>query len=191
MIRVVDTVEFGKYVKFLLQVQNSIQSGRRNVFTVLMEEAGKLVCSDKVEIIRMNNKQKLYNDIIDLLQQNELGWSKDMVLSQGKPFVSRLVRIDVLWQLDGHHEKLAAQSRAIPEIFAQFHNYNDPESYKQKQPNLKRELVAAMSQTLFNILQQVSYILLVRIMGFTHCPMEMAIQTQMAGVEKSIEVIAE
>ena len=129
-IKVVDAIEFGKYFKFLLQVQNSMQSGRRNVFTVLMEEAGKLVCPDKIEIIRKNNKQKLYNYVIDLLQKNELGWSKDMVLSQGKPFVSQLV--DVLWQLDGHHEKLAAQSCAIPEIFAQFQNYNDPESYKRK-----------------------------------------------------------
>ena len=71
---------------------------------------------------------------------------------------------------------------SIPEIFAQ--NCNDTESYKRKRPNLKRELIAAISQTLFNIRQQVSYILLVGIMGFTHCPIEMAIQTQMARVEE-------
>ena len=56
---------------------------------MLMEEAGKLACPDKIEIIRKNNKQKLYNDIIDLLQQNKLEWSKDMVLSQDKLFVSQ------------------------------------------------------------------------------------------------------
>ena len=154
MIKVVDAVEFGKYFKFLLQVQCSMQSARKNAFTVLMEEAGKLVWPDKVEISRKNNKQKLYNDVIDLLQQNGLGWMKQNVLSEGRPFILQLV--DILWQLDGHHEKLAAQSCAVPDIFASFQNYNVPESYKRKRPNLKCEMVATMAQTLFNILQQVS-----------------------------------
>ena len=71
--KVVDAIEFGKYSKLLLQVQNSMEStSKRNAFIVLMEEAGKLVCLDKIEIIRKNNKLKLYNDIIDLLQKNKL-----------------------------------------------------------------------------------------------------------------------
>ena len=56
---------------------------------MLMEEAGKLACPDKIEIICKNDKQKFYNDVIDLLQKNKLEWSKDMVLSQDKPFVSQ------------------------------------------------------------------------------------------------------
>ena len=119
-----------------------------------MEEAGKIVWPDKIEILRKNNKQKLHNDLIDLLKQNGLGWTKQNVLSEGRPFILQLV--EILWQLDGHHEKLAAQSCAIPDIFASFQNYNVPENYKRKRPNLKGELVAIWAQTLFNILQQVS-----------------------------------
>ena len=34
-----------------------------------MEGAGKIVLPDKIEIVCKNNKQKLYNDFIDLLQK--------------------------------------------------------------------------------------------------------------------------
>jgi len=95
---------------------------RRNAFTLLMEEAGKHVCPEKVDIVCKYNKQKLFNDVIDFLLKNKLGWTKDSVLSQGKSFASQLE--DILWQLDGHHEKLAAQSCAIPEMFSRFQNYN-------------------------------------------------------------------
>jgi len=66
---------------------------------------------------------------------------KDSVLSQGKPFV-----FHILWQLDGHHEKLAAPSLK--------HSAGFRITIFQKtiSANLKRELVATMSQTLFNIL---------------------------------------
>jgi len=152
-VKVLDAVEFGKYFKFLLQASRERSSSSRDVFTVLMEGAVKLVCPDKIDIIRKNNKQKLHNDLIDSLQQKGLGWMKENVLSKGKPFVTQLV--DILWQLDGHHEKLAAQSCPIPDLFSTYQNYNVPENYKRKRPNLKRETVSTMAQTLFNILQQV------------------------------------
>ena len=38
---------------------------------------------------------------------------KENVLSE---FVAQLV--DILWQLDGHHERLAAQSCSIPDLFS-------------------------------------------------------------------------
>jgi len=50
---------------------------RKNVYTLLIEEAGKLVFPEKVDIVRKNNKQNLYNDVIDYLLKNELGWTKD------------------------------------------------------------------------------------------------------------------
>lgn len=62
---------------------------------------------------------------------------------------------DILWRLDGHHEKLAAKQCAVPSTFLQFQGYNIPKSYKQKQ----HENVTSMSQTLFDILQQVGCVL--------------------------------
>ena len=34
---------------------------------------------------------------------------------------------DVLWQIDGHHEKLAAQQCAVPSTFSQLMGFNVPE----------------------------------------------------------------
>ena len=95
---------------------------------------------EKYEIARKNNRQKLHNDVI---------WG-----GRGKMFCLREGHL--YWQLDGHHEKFTAQTCPIPEFFLKFQNYNLPESYKRKRPNLKRESVTFMSQQLFNILQQVS-----------------------------------
>ena len=113
-VKVLNAVEFGKYLKFLLQASRERSSSSRDVFTVLMEGAVKLVFPDKIDIIWKNNKQKLHNDLIDSLQQKGL--------SKGKPFVTQLVHI--LWQLDGHHEKLAAQSCPIPDLFSTYQNYS-------------------------------------------------------------------
>lgn len=86
--------------------------------------------------------------------------SKRSGLVEGECIVCWEAYCDTTWQysvgLDGHHYKLAAQQCAVPSIFVEFQQYNVPENYKQKWPNLKNENIAAMSQTLFDILQQVS-----------------------------------
>ena len=116
-----------------------------------MSEAGRLIWPEKYEIARKNNRQKIHSNLIGLLQEKNMGWTKQNVLSEGRPFVLQLT--DILWQLDGHHEKLSAQACPIP---SKFQKYNVPESYKRKRPNLERESVSFMSQQLFNVLQQVS-----------------------------------
>lgn len=154
-VKIQSAVEFGKYFKFVLRMttESGLCSTQTNAFTILMSEAGRLAWPEKYEIVRKNNRQKLYNDIVELLQEKNLGWTKQNVLSEGRPFVLQLA--DILWQMDGHHEKLAAQTCPIPEFFSKFQKYNVPENYKQRRPNLKRESVSFMSQQLFNILQQV------------------------------------
>lgn len=158
-VKVQNAVEFGKYFKFVLTVEcgttRSAQVTTKNAFTILMSEAGRLVWPEKYHIVRKNNRQQLYNDFIDQLQEKNLGWTNQNVLSEGKPFVLQLT--DILWQLDGHHDKLTEQTCPIPDFFSKFQKYNLPESYKRKRPNLKRELVSQMSQQLFNILQQVRF----------------------------------
>lgn len=153
MVKVVDAVEFGKYFKFLLQGQSQPQAVQRDAAAVLMKSAGQLMWPDQYNCSRKNNRHRLHNDLIDFLKKKNLGWYKENVLSSGKPFVAQLG--DILWQLDGHHPKLAAQQCAVPAYFDEFKGYNTPESYKQKRPNLKRDKIAMMSQKLFSILQQV------------------------------------
>ena len=46
--------------------------------------------------------------MIELLQEKNMRWTKQNVLSEGRPFVLQLT--DILWQLDGHHEKFTTQT---------------------------------------------------------------------------------
>ena len=64
----------------------------------------------------------MYNDLIELLQEKNMGWMKQNVLFEGRPFVFVLQLTDFFWQLDGHHEKLSAQACQIPEFFQSFKN---------------------------------------------------------------------
>ena len=57
---------------------------------------------------------------MELLQEKNMRWTKQNVLSEGIPFVLQLT--DILWQLDGHHEKLSTQACPIPEYFQSFKN---------------------------------------------------------------------
>lgn len=141
--------------KFVLQYScqspASAQSSS-DAFTVLMRAAGRLKWPDKYDVgACKNNRHKLHNDLIDFFQKKRVGVDKRKCAFCWKAFCNA-----VLWQLDGHHAKLAAQQCAVPSILSEFQGYNTPESYKQRRENLKHEKVAAMSQILFGILQQVS-----------------------------------
>ena len=127
--KIQNAVEFGKYFKFVLQMEQvTPQAPTKNAFVILVSEAGRLIWPEKYEIARKNNRQKLHNDLIELLQEKNMGWTKQNVLSEGRPFLLQLT--DILWQQDGHHEKLSAQACPIPEFFSKFQKYNVPESYK-------------------------------------------------------------
>ena len=152
-VKVQDAIEFGKFFKFVLDFTEPTSRAPKNALSLLMANASKPMWPEKYELSRKNNRQALHNAIIEWLQEKKLGWSKESLSSIGKPFVLQLG--DILWQLDGHHDKLGAQQCAVPHVLSIFVGYNEPESYKRKRPNLKREHVHSMSQTLFSILQQV------------------------------------
>ena len=68
--------------------------------------------------------------MIELLQEKNMGWTKQSVLSEGRegrPFVQQLT--DILWQLDGYHDKLATQTCPVPDFF-EVSKLQLPESYK-------------------------------------------------------------
>ena len=88
-IKLQDAVEFGKYLKFVLQRVPVPPTASKDPFAVLMKEAGRQMWPDKYDVTRKNNRQKLHNDVIECLREKELGWSKENVLSAGKPFVTQ------------------------------------------------------------------------------------------------------
>jgi hypothetical protein len=67
-----------------------------------MESSKKLKLPSKHSII--SKKDKLYNDLINVLEQLSLGWINVSHESIGNNFINRLT--DLLWYIDPHHEKL-------------------------------------------------------------------------------------
>ena len=57
----------------------------------------------------------LYNDLINLLKSESLGWYGEYYESIGSGFIKALTNF--LWYIDPHHEKLKCRSCVIPEIF--------------------------------------------------------------------------
>ena len=98
-----------------------------------MQNASQLPAEKPVR----TNKDRLYNDILKFLHDQNLKW-KENVISSGERFVNLLAQI--LWYIDGHHHLFDERSNTkLPQIFAQFQNYNKPELSKHRKrtlPNL-------------------------------------------------------
>ena len=75
-----------------------------------------------------NQKDKLFNDLIDLLEVKQLFYS--LAESSGHSLVKVLT--DLLWHIDGHHATFSDQSCAIPLVFANFIGYNVSERSKHR-----------------------------------------------------------
>ena len=93
-VKIQNAVEFGKYFKFVLQMEQvTPQTPTKNAYVVLMSEAGRLIWPEKYKIARKINRQKLHNNLIKLLQEKNMGWTKQNFLSKGRPFVLQLTDI--------------------------------------------------------------------------------------------------
>lgn len=123
-----------------------------NPFTVMMaaQRQSRFLPPPFPEV-KANKKIKLKNDILEWCKKNELGWSSDSIMSEGKSFVCNLA--DAMWELDGHRQKLMERGCTVPSMFDQFVNYNKPEQSRHRKrahSNLSKLKVEELSQTLFD-----------------------------------------
>ena len=77
-----------------------------------------------------NQKDKLFNAVVDLLEEQKLSYSPAEAESSGQNFVKMLT--DCLWHIDGHHDTLKKQSCPVPPIFGPFTGYNMPKRSKHR-----------------------------------------------------------
>ena len=102
--------------------------------------------------LKPNKKIALKKDLIKWCERNGLGWSHDEIDQQGKIFVSRVA--DVMWELDGHRGTLLNRGYAVPAMFDDFVNYNQPAKAKHRKRehgNLEKQKVVELSQMLFEL----------------------------------------
>ena len=102
------------------------------------------------------NKQKLWNDVIKFLEENNCKWKSAEVQSSGCSLVQALT--DALWIIDGQRHVFGRQGYPIPAIFDTFVNYNRPELHKHRKRergNMSSSVLKSLSAHLFTCLQGV------------------------------------
>ena len=148
---------FGSFVKFVVEMpetntdqDTSRMSVQPNAFSVMMAAQRSLEALDRSglpqPIQQRTQKDKLYNDLIELARELELKWRASSV---GAVFLKKLASI--LWYIDGHHDTIQVKSSKIPQIFDRFNGYNCPQASKHRKrtkENLKREELSAHALTL-------------------------------------------
>ena len=71
-----------------------------------------LPAAPSAESILRSRKQELKKDVIQWLEKNNLGWSRDAVDDVGANFIAALT--DCLWYIDRHHSSLESRSCHLP-----------------------------------------------------------------------------
>ena len=127
----------------------------RDAFALLMASQKQLSQAGLPACIPVRTKKdKLYNDFLGLLSEENMHFTTADVDSLGKIFVKTIV--ECLWYVDGHHEKLKRQSAPIPDYFGRFTGYNLPELSKHRKrqhTNLSSSILKSLSSSLFQNLQ--------------------------------------
>ena len=153
--------QFGAFVKFIVSSSNedpshSSQCSPRNAFQIMLASQQRISASTLPSRVvnPRNRKQKLRNDILELLEQNDLVFKRSEVACVGEQFVQRLT--ETLWYVDGHHEVFKSRGGEIPSVFSSFTGYNLPEASKHRKRqigNMSREVLQQHSRQLFLCLQ--------------------------------------
>ena len=151
----------GSFVKFVVEMAetNTDQDASRmfallNAFSVMMTAQRSLEALDRSGLPQLiqqrTQKDKLYNDLIELARELELKWRAPSV---GAVFLKKLASI--LWYADGHHDTIHEKSSKIPQVFDRFNGYNCPQASKHRKntkENLKREELSAHALTLQEVI---------------------------------------
>ena len=77
-----------------------------------------------------NRKQKLRNDILNLLEHNNLVFKRSKVSGIGEQLVQGLN--EMLWYVDGHHKVFKSRSGEISSVVGSFTGHNLPETSKHR-----------------------------------------------------------
>ena len=100
-------------------------------------------------------KEKLYNDVISLLEKYNLSWKgKGAADSKGVRLVKVLV--EFLWYLDGRYLIFEKQGYNMPKVFTNFIGYNIPEASKHRKRVLENMAINVLhdhSTSLLSCLQ--------------------------------------
>ena len=153
-----------RFVKYILNAPDvgPAEGPRRNTFTVLMASGAPTHLPNKYQPVR-NNKQLLFNDVVIMLAEKEVGFRGDEVEGIGISFTNCLV--DTLWYLEGQYQKFESRKEhgkvlPIPKLFSRFNKgginnedgYNDWIAKRRKAPQMSQQGLRDHSNKLISVI---------------------------------------
>lgn len=105
-----------------------------------------------------NKKEKLFNDVRNLLLIRGIGFPPSVAESEGFSVVNVLT--NTLWAIDASHDTLSAATSKqgstkipkLPGVWEQFQGYNDYKSKKVAKPRLQSLVLKEFAQEIFQII---------------------------------------
>ncbi len=80
-------------------------------------------------LVERTKKDKLFNDLLRLVEEKELKFSHSQ-LESGKSYLTSVT--SAIWYIDGHQSTLSSRGCEIPELFKPFKGYNCPSLAKHR-----------------------------------------------------------
>ena len=123
---------FGGYLRYVTSQRDTpVEKPTTNAFEVMMASQRQL-CLRKLPEKKKecNSKDRLYNAIVDLLQEKDVAFSSTEVDHVGVNLVRTLQ--ECLWYIDGRHANFEHHSSPIPDVFSRFTGFNVPEKSKHR-----------------------------------------------------------
>lgn len=123
---------FGKHIKFYVEKQCGSSNPPVDAFSIMMS-AQRAMCRMLPPLISQprNKKDDLHNAVIHFLENDRLTWTSSEV-DCGLASTTVKTLTDVLWYVDGHHNKFCERSCDLPSLFGEFASYNKPEMAKHR-----------------------------------------------------------
>ncbi|CAB5395169.1 unnamed protein product [Rhizophagus irregularis] len=158
-----EMLEVLKYsqVKFCLIEKTHLDTSQitntLNAFDILMNNSYQTLLLQ--HCTEYNDCNKLYNEIIDLFRNQNVGWTGGVHDTIGKAFVNRIM--NAIWYIDLHLSTLHARSCNLPVFFTQLKTYQDGKtynkfyhtSYHKKNPLSQQKLVYLSSSLELSVSQ--------------------------------------
>lgn len=111
-----ECIEFGKYIKFIVEMPAKEKTVVNDCFKLMMQSSQQKCLPELKDTSRKNSKFELHNALIKFLNDHELGWRMGS-LHFGEDFIG--VLCDALWIVDPHRQKFSQQQCEVPSMFIQ------------------------------------------------------------------------
>ena len=146
----------GGYLRYVTsQRETPAEKPPMNAFEVMMVSQRQLYLWKLPEKKKeWNSKDRLYNSLVELLQEKDVAFTSTEVDHVGVNLVKTLV--ECLWCIDGRHANFERHSSPIPDVFSRFTGFNTPEKSKHRKRalgNMQHDVLHGLYQSLFGLLQ--------------------------------------